>query len=172
MTSSKTATKTIPETCDIGDTNYNSDNWEPAFMTFCVTWQLRMTIDSIRNSYDVFVVTWCKHLPYWHWTPFQQCFFFLEWIQHSFHEKKNYWGVPNICSTDFPMSCSKGSINKGGKSYFGQCPDSVMQILLPGTISWGQYDSWSSYDDIMMMMIWQNWWFQLYYLKLPSYQKI
>ena len=44
---------TILETCDIWDTDYNSDNSEPEFMTFFVTWQLRVTLDSICNSCDV-----------------------------------------------------------------------------------------------------------------------
>ena len=47
-------TKTILETCDIWDTDYNSDNWEPEFMTIFVTWQLRVTLDSICNSCNVF----------------------------------------------------------------------------------------------------------------------
>ena len=38
---------------DIWDTNYNSDNWEPEFMTIFVTRQLRVTLDSIRKSCDV-----------------------------------------------------------------------------------------------------------------------
>ena len=37
----------------IWDTDYNSDNWEPEFMTIFVTWQLIVTLDSIRNSCDV-----------------------------------------------------------------------------------------------------------------------
>ena len=41
-------------TCDIWDTDYNSDNWEPEFMTIFVIWQLIVTLDSIRNSCDVF----------------------------------------------------------------------------------------------------------------------
>ena len=45
-----TIEKTILETCDIWDTDYNSDNWEPEFMTIFVTWQLIVTLDSIRNS--------------------------------------------------------------------------------------------------------------------------
>ena len=49
----KTMTKTIPETCDLWDTNYNSDTLEPEFMTIFVAWQLRVTLDSIRNSCDV-----------------------------------------------------------------------------------------------------------------------
>ena len=49
----KGMTNTIPETCNIWDTNYNSDNWEPEFMTIFVVWQLRVTLDSIRNSCDV-----------------------------------------------------------------------------------------------------------------------
>ena len=48
-----TIEKTILETCDIWDTDYNSDNWEPEFMTIFVTWQLIVTLDSIRNSCDV-----------------------------------------------------------------------------------------------------------------------
>ena len=48
-------TKTILETCDIWDTDYNSDNWEPEFMTIFATWQLRATLDSIRNSCDVYL---------------------------------------------------------------------------------------------------------------------
>ena len=47
-------TKTILETCDIWDIGCNSDNWEPEFMTIFVTWQLIVTLDSIRNSCDVF----------------------------------------------------------------------------------------------------------------------
>ena len=49
-----TIEKTILETCDIWDTDYNTDNWEPGFMTIIVTWQLIVTLDSIRNSCDVF----------------------------------------------------------------------------------------------------------------------
>ena len=45
--------KAILETCDIWDTAYNSDNWEPEFMTIFVTWQLIVTLDSIRNYCDV-----------------------------------------------------------------------------------------------------------------------
>ena len=45
--------RAILETCEIWDTGYNFDNWEPEFMTICVTWQLGVTLDSIRNSCDV-----------------------------------------------------------------------------------------------------------------------
>ena len=41
---------TIEKTCDIWDTDYNSDNWEPEFMTTFVIWQLIVTLDNIRNS--------------------------------------------------------------------------------------------------------------------------
>ena len=40
-------------TCDIWDTDHNTDNWEPGFMTIFVTWQSIVTLDSIRNSCDV-----------------------------------------------------------------------------------------------------------------------
>ena len=44
---------TILQTCDNWDTDYNSYNWEPEFMTIFVMWQSRVTVDSIRNSCDV-----------------------------------------------------------------------------------------------------------------------
>ena len=47
-------TKTILETCGIWDIDYNSHNWEPEFMTISVTWQLRVTLESICNSCNVF----------------------------------------------------------------------------------------------------------------------
>ena len=53
-----TIEKTILETCDIWDTDYNSDNWEPEFMTIFVTWQLIVTLDIIRNSCNVFLMNW------------------------------------------------------------------------------------------------------------------
>ena len=46
--------KMAKTTFDIWDTDYNSDNWEPEFMTIFVIWQLIVTLDSIRNSFDVF----------------------------------------------------------------------------------------------------------------------
>ena len=45
--------KTVLESCDIWDTDYSSDNWEPEFMTIFVTWQLIVTLDSICNYCDV-----------------------------------------------------------------------------------------------------------------------
>ena len=41
-------------TCDIWDTDYNTDNWEPEFMTIFVTWQLIVTLDSIRKFLQCF----------------------------------------------------------------------------------------------------------------------
>ena len=38
-------------------TDYKTENWEPGFTTIFVTWQLIVTLDSIRNSCDV----------YYHW---------------------------------------------------------------------------------------------------------
>ena len=59
----KTIAKTILETCDIWDTDYNSDSWEPEFMTIIVIWQLRVTVDSICNSCDVSLLSPFLH-PY------------------------------------------------------------------------------------------------------------
>ena len=44
------------KTCRLWDIDYNSDNREPEFMTIFVTWQLRVTLDRIRNSCDVFYI--------------------------------------------------------------------------------------------------------------------
>ena len=63
-TMTQTMTKTIPETYDIWDTDYNSDNWEPEFMTIFVVWQLRVTLDSIRNSCDVYLFFIIPSSPY------------------------------------------------------------------------------------------------------------
>ena len=41
--------------CEVVDI---SDSWEPEFTTVIVTWQLRVTLDSIRNSCDVFSIGW------------------------------------------------------------------------------------------------------------------
>ena len=47
--------------CDIWHSDYNYDNWEPEFMTIFVSWQLRVTLDSIRNSCDVCNATHATH---------------------------------------------------------------------------------------------------------------
>ena len=70
-------TKTILETCDIWDTDYNSENWKREFMTIFATWQLIVTLDSIRNSCDVFLIyrntlmhnnkSWNGKKPGWIW---------------------------------------------------------------------------------------------------------
>ena len=60
-------------TCDIWDTDYNWDNWEPEFMTIFVTWQWRMTRDSILNSWDVYWLTMPSLVLFdctWHWPMF------------------------------------------------------------------------------------------------------
>ena len=43
----------IREVCGMWDADYISDNWEPEFMTIFVTWQSRVTLDSIHNSCNV-----------------------------------------------------------------------------------------------------------------------
>ena len=80
MTKKKTKTfwehllRAILETWDIWDTDYNSDNWEPEFITIFVTWQLIVTLDSIRNSCDVYINVSAKAVVHW-WTNActQQC---------------------------------------------------------------------------------------------------
>ena len=47
---------------DSWGTDYYSDNWELEFMTFFVSWQLRVTLDSIHNSCDV----WRRCIFVWH----------------------------------------------------------------------------------------------------------
>ena len=50
-------------TCDIWDTDNNTDNWEPGFMTIFVTWQLIVTLYSIRNSCDVSIKAPMSSMP-------------------------------------------------------------------------------------------------------------
>ena len=53
--------------CDIWDTDYNADNWEPRLTTIFVIWQLFVTLDSIRNSCDVLkksILKMTLHLQY------------------------------------------------------------------------------------------------------------
>ena len=51
-----TIAKTILEIYDNWDTDCIYDNWEPDGMTIFVTWHFRVTLDSIRNSCDVWSV--------------------------------------------------------------------------------------------------------------------
>ena len=63
--------RAILETCDIWDTDYNSYNWEPEFMIIFVTWQLIVTLGSIRNSCDVFsTFDWSKWWKLGIWRSF------------------------------------------------------------------------------------------------------
>ena len=89
----------IIETCDIWDTDYNSDNWEPELLTTFVTSQLRVTLDSIRNSCNVSSMSashigknmilmlplWSMYLQqFWPWKG--------TWIQ-----RVEYWSKTNEC---------------------------------------------------------------------------
>ena len=56
-TSKEHLKRAILVTFVIWDIDCISDNWEPEFMTIFVTWQLRVTLDSIRNSCDVLLTT-------------------------------------------------------------------------------------------------------------------
>ena len=84
-TNTKTMTKTntakehlqrvILVTCDIWDTGYISDDWEPEFMTIFVTCQLSVTWDSIRNSCDVLLRGFLSlNLSLWANRKTQGCF--------------------------------------------------------------------------------------------------
>ena len=67
--------------CEI---NVISDSWEPEFMTIIVTWQLRVTLHSIRNSPDVFLNKVCKgHSECSKWKTFKHYTvlpLFEEWL--------------------------------------------------------------------------------------------
>ena len=52
---------TIKETCGLWDIDYNSDNCKPEFMTIFVTWQLSVTLDSIRNSCNVLKINFKRN---------------------------------------------------------------------------------------------------------------
>ena len=61
-----TIEKTAIETCDIWDTAYNSDNWEPEFMTIIVTWQLIVTLVSIKTVKGDVQKKFLKGPNFWH----------------------------------------------------------------------------------------------------------
>ena len=97
-----TIEKTILENCDIWDTEYNSDNREPEFMTIFVTWQLIVTLDSIRNSCDVFFLFCQVYLfrLFW-WQDQSGCS--VQLLSGSFPEPFSWccslcWNVDQPCS--------------------------------------------------------------------------
>ena len=53
ITKDNKSNKDNPKTCDIWDTDYKTDNWEPGLITIFVIWQLIVTLDSIRNSCNI-----------------------------------------------------------------------------------------------------------------------
>ena len=66
-------------TCELAWYCLDSDSWEPNFMTIViVTWQLRVTLDSLRNSCDVLLVHfWFLYFVYFY------VFFFLAFYSHT-----------------------------------------------------------------------------------------
>ena len=86
-------------TCDIWDTDYNTENWEPGFMTIYVTWQLIMTLDSIRNSCNVSDI-YCQYICIakliciFYWIPSRQNTFSLSQV--------HIWGYKILLSQTVP----------------------------------------------------------------------
>ena len=67
IAATKTITRTILESYDIWATDYKFNNWEPEFMTPFVTWQLRVTLDSICHSCNILFLhhsLWCSSKLY------------------------------------------------------------------------------------------------------------
>ena len=81
---------TIFDNC-FWDTDYNSDNWEPEFMTIFVTWQLIVKLDSIRNSCDVFRILLIFSVSE---TPFL---------------KGQYGNFPHIFNFNIPPNIARGT---------------------------------------------------------------
>ena len=105
------------ETCNIWDTDYNSDNWEPEFMTIFVTWQLIVTLDSIRNSCDVIHIDStnyrhkhrknCKCCPAWLLIVRSQ-----RWSELRFSIVRILISVSNVTSLqDCLFNCENGKSN-------------------------------------------------------------
>ena len=135
---SETSVKTILQTCDNWDTDYNSYNWEPEFITIFVTWQSRVTLDSMRNSCDVFIgpgvnistssseshakifilvfvvqkfSSWCflgKNIHFF--TRFSLCLDSVHWKPH--------YSISSKCSDEYPvLSCTSSSIRHDALLY-------------------------------------------------------
>ena len=98
----------ILETCDIWDTDYNSDNWEPEFMTI---WQLIVTLDSIRNSCDVllnFGEVWVSFWP--------------QYVQRSaMNTFRRRWSLPFFVEQINPFWKQEVSPTNPGKYLFQCC---------------------------------------------------
>ena len=116
--------KTILQTCDNWDTDYNPYNWESEFMTIFVTWQSRVTVDSIRNSCDVFVKTFLNEqvqgaFNYFWWNFVINCYkrSLHLLVQHIFKPRIGlgytiiFWGFCEIC-----FSCLVSVLQSSAKS--------------------------------------------------------
>ena len=60
--------RAILENCEISDTDYNFDNWEPEFMASCVTWQLKewhWTAFAILAMFDIEQLIYQTNLEGW-----------------------------------------------------------------------------------------------------------
>ena len=64
---------------------WETGNWESECMTIFVTWQLRATLESIRNSCDVLKCTWlCEFIC---------LFFYVFLLLHFNHHQKSGWSM-------------------------------------------------------------------------------
>ena len=101
----------IIEICDIWDTDYSSDNWDLEFMTIFVNWQLRMTVDSIRNSFNVFIpslksveafIVW--NSAFIHWETLSEhvyIFTFIHWCFQSIRVMGNTFGAKTVNAVSY-----------------------------------------------------------------------
>ena len=91
--------------CDIWDTDYNTSNWEHGLMAIFVIWQLIVTLDSIRNSCDVFCRNTSPCLLF-----MVMSIFFMVWSTQS--NMKMIWSPSCIKMIKYPAwrwspSCSR-----------------------------------------------------------------
>ena len=105
--------KTVLETCDIWDTDYSSDNWEPEIMTIFVTWQLIVTLDSIRNSCDVFMHSSNSILGDSHFVmqlcPERASVFSMAMLRRQLDQWAEINFKDKICPQEIPRSAAGGT---------------------------------------------------------------
>ena len=113
-----TMTMIIRETCGLWDIDYNYENWEPEFMTIFVTWQLRVTLDSIRilatfflmPSTDLknskFTLDLEQDLEYQYSTPetwFHNRIKYEPWTRHVLQGPPNYMLNQQVQNISVPL---------------------------------------------------------------------
>ena len=114
--------------CDIWDTDYNTGNWEPGLMTIFVTWQLIVTLDSIRNSCDVStnILIFCCRRDYGNFCHTFYCccpivFHCQCWLSCLLIVCCFVLVAPYVPILSFPAECPKSAASLPNMAHWSHC---------------------------------------------------